>query len=178
MHLGQVNEALSHRIVGGEAYQWSCYGPNARYLDFASDYANASVIFDTDTQTVYEATVDAKDDGDDNLPGPYRWMNPNTKDAYLAECKERNIEPDIAFDDTKWVNLEVFEDFLEKAKAIFNNQPFDRRIQVPLDLEDDLLLHLAIEAHKRDITMNQMVEIILKQAVESLETHQEWFGDK
>lgn len=178
MHLSQVNEALSHKIVGGSDYQWSCYGPNARYLDYASEVATASVIFDTVNQTVYEATVDPMQDGDDNLPGPYRWLNPDTKDAYLAECKERNIESDVAFDDTKWIDLEVVEDFLEKAKAIMNNQPFDRRIQVPLDLEDDVLLHLALEAHKRDITMNQMVELILKHAIEDIETNREWFGDK
>lgn len=165
MNLNEVNQALGSRIVGGSDYGWGCYGPDARYLDFESDFAYASVIFDTTNQTIYEATIDAKEDGDDNLPGPYRWLNPASKDAFFAESKSRGIDVSHAWDRTNWIDLEVAEDWLEKAKAIFDNQPFDRRIEVPLDVEDDVILHLALEAHKRDITLNNMVEIILQQAI-------------
>lgn len=166
MHLSKVNESLGHRITGGSEYQWKCYGTNVRFLDFESNFAYASVIFDTETQKVYEVTVNAKEDGDDNLPGPYRWLNPETKDAHLEECKEKNIDPNNAWDNTNWIDIEVEDDFLEKAKAIFENQPFDRRVSVPLDLDDTSLLQLALEAHKRDITINQMVEIILQNAID------------
>lgn len=166
MHLSQINEAFEHRIVGGSEYQWNCYGPNARYLDYHSEYAHGSVIFDTETQMVYEAIIDAKEDGDDNLPGPYRWLNPDTKQKYLDECKERNIEPNSAWDDVNWIDLEVEEDFLTKANAIFNNRPFDRRVTVPLDLDDWTILQLALEAHKRDVTLNKMVEIILQGVID------------
>jgi predicted HicB family RNase H-like nuclease len=98
---------------------------------------------------------------------PYRWTNPLFKDAYLNEAKERNIDPDQAWDDVKWVELEVAEDFLEKAQAMFNGDEWDSRIQVPLDLDNDLLLQLAMEAHKRDITLNKMVEIVLQQAIDT-----------
>jgi hypothetical protein len=166
MHLSKVNEALNHRITGGSEYQWNCYGYNVRFLDFESEYAHASVLFDTVTQEVYEANITAKNDNDDNLPGPYRWLNPVTKDVYLAECKVRNIDPTNAWDNTHWVDLEVEEDFLIKANAVFNNLPFDKRVTVPLDLDDSTLLQLALEAHKRDITINQMVEIVLKKAID------------
>ena len=166
MKLNDVNQALGNRIVGGSDYGWSCYGANARYLDFESDFAHASVIFDTTNQTIYEASLDAKEDGDDNLPGPYRWLNPETKDAFFAESKTRGIDVSIAWDDINWIDLEVAEDWLEKAKAIFDNQPFDRRIEVPLEVEDDVILQLALEAHKRDITLNKMVEILLQNAID------------
>lgn len=167
MKLNDVNQALGSRIVGGSDYGWSCYGSNARYLDFESDFAYASVIFDTTNQTIYEATLNAKEDGDDNLPKLYRWINPSKKEAYLSECKRRNIDPKNAWDDVNWVDLELTEDWLDKAAAIFDNLPFDDRVAVPLDLDDGLILTLALEAHKRDITINKMVEIILQEAIDS-----------
>lgn len=169
MNLFDVTNALSSRIVGGSDYGWSCYGPNARYLDFESDYAHASVIFDSTNQSIYEATIDAKEDGDDSLPGPYRWLNPETKSAFFAESKSKGVNPNTAWDNSTWKDLEVAEDWLEKAKAIFENKPFDRRVVVPLDLDDDVILNLALEAHKRDITLNKMVEILLQKAIDAHE---------
>jgi hypothetical protein len=49
---------------------------------------------------------------------------------------------------------------------MFNGDEWDSRIQVPLDLDNDLLLQLAMEAHKRDITLNKMVEIVLQEAID------------
>lgn len=166
MHLSKFNECFSHRITDGSEYQWQSFGPNARYLDFESDYAHGSVIFDTVSQTVYQADVSAKPDGDDNLPGPYRFLNPEFREQFINECKERKVEPFHAWDNTSYTELEVCEDFLEKAHAVFNNLPFDKRIVVPVDLDDDVILKLAMEAHKRDITLNKMVEIVLQQAID------------
>lgn len=159
MKLGQVNEITDHKIIGGSDYQWNCY-PDARYLDYQSTHANLSVLFNIYSQEIYSAEIN---DNEDTVR--YRWLNPAYKDAMVAEAKERNVDPDQAWDDVKWTDLEVEEDFLEKAQAIFAGKEFDNRIQVPLDLEDDLLLHLAMEAHKRDITLNKMVEIVLQEAI-------------
>jgi hypothetical protein len=35
-----------------------------------------------------------------------------------------------------------------------------------VDLDDDIILKLSIEAHKRDITLNKMVEIILQEVID------------
>lgn len=157
MHLSKVNEALEHRITGGSEYQWNCYGFDARFLDYESDYAHATVVFDTTTQTVYEATVNSKDES----VRPYRWLNPDTKQEYLNECKQKNIDPNVVWDDTKWVDLEIMEDFLDKASAIFNGESFDERVQVPIDLDRDELFRLMQIAHERDMTLNELVEDIL-----------------
>jgi hypothetical protein len=167
MHLSKVNECFGHRINGGSEYTWNSYGPNARYLDFESEYAHASVVFDSVTQVVYQADIDAKQDGDDGLPGPYRWINPLYCQGYMGECKERGVEPFEAWDHVKYIELETVEDFLEKAHAVFNNLPFDKRIVVPLTLGDDEMLKLALEAHKRDITLNKMVEVLLQAAIDN-----------
>lgn len=167
MHLSKFNECFSHRISGGSEYGWKSFGLNARYLDFESEFAHGSLVFDAMTQTVYIADIDAKKDGDDNLPGPYRWINTDHRQGYIDECKERGIEPFEAWDNVNYIELELAEDFLEKAHAIFNNLPFDKRIVVPIDLDDDVILKLAMEAHKRDITINKMVEIVLQQAIDN-----------
>lgn len=164
MKLSQVNEAMDHKITEGSEFQWSCWA-NARYLDYESEFAHVSVIYNTTTQEIYQADVSLKTDAWAQDERPYRWTNPLYKDAYLAEAKQRNIDPDDAWDNVKWIELEVAEDFLEKATAIFNGDEWDTRIQVPLDLDDDLILNLAMEAHKRDITLNKMVEIVLQEAI-------------
>lgn len=164
MKLGQVNIALDHRIVGGSDYGWKCYGPDARFIDYESDFAHVSVIFDPSNQTVYSSEVSIKDTSKNARS--YRWLNPEYKDVMYAEATARGVNPNQAWDDVLWYDLETPEDFLEKATAMFNGEEFDTRISVPLDLEDDLILSLAIEAHKRDITLNKMVEIILVEMIE------------
>lgn len=167
MSLESIFKAFNYRITDGTEYTWNCYGPSARYIDFESEYAHASVIYDTTTLEVYETSVDAKQDEDDNLPGPYRWLNPNYKDSYFDECEAKQIDKHIAWDDTNWIDLEVLDDWLEKASAMFLNNPFDRRIQVPLDLTDQEILFLALEAHKKDITINKFVETILQAVIDN-----------
>lgn len=164
MKLAQINEALNHQITGGSEYGWHCF-PDARFLDYESEYAHVSILYSTTDQTVYQADTSIKRDMWSKDEKPYRWTNPLFKDAYLNEAKERNVDPDHAWDDVKWVDLEVDEDFLEKAHAMFNGDEWDDRIQVPIDLDDDLILQLAMEAHKRDITLNKMVEIILLEVI-------------
>lgn len=156
MHLSKVNEALSHRITGGSDYQWSCWD-NARFLDFESENAHASVVFNTQTQEVYVAEVNDKNDS----VKPYRWLNPDYKQAFIDEATTRNINHIQAWDDTNWYDLETQEDWLAKAKAIFNGETFDTRVEVPIELEDGELFQLMKMAHERDITFNKLVEEIL-----------------
>ena len=164
MQLADVNVNLNHKIVGGSEYGWNCY-PTARMLDYESDFAYVSVIYSTETQEIYEADVSIKTEAWEEDQRPYRWLNPEYKDIMITEAKSRNVKWKRAWDDVKWVDLETEEDFLEKAKAIFNGLEHDKRIQVPLDLDDDVMLRLCMEAHKRDITLNQMVEEILEKLI-------------
>jgi hypothetical protein len=161
MHLSKVNEALDHKIAGGSEYQWNSW-PNARFLDYESGHAHAGVVFNVDTQEIYSAEVNDKLDAHK----PYRWLNPAYKQVYLDEAEARGVDPCQAWDDTKWYDLETSEDWLEKARAIMRGERFDTRIDVPLDLDNDTLLKLAMEAHKRDITLNKMVELVLQEVID------------
>lgn len=157
MKLKDINIALNNQIVGGSNYQWNCYGNDTFILDYQNDFGSASVIFDINTQKIYEASVEIQDK--DKV---YRYIDPDRKTDFLVECKTREVDPSIAWDDVKYIDLEVEDDFLEKANAIFENRPFDERVQVPLELSDQDFLQLVLEAHKRDITLNKMVESILQ----------------
>jgi hypothetical protein len=165
MNIKEINEILDHRIVEGSEYCWSCY-PNGRFLDYSSEHAQVSVVFSPENQRVYQAEIWPSEQS--QLP-IYRWIDPEFLPQYKAECKARGKEFDVALDAIKFIDLEVEVDFLEKARAIFNNKEFDPRILVQLDLEDDVILQLAMEAHKRDITINQMVDQILRTAMEAAE---------
>ena len=168
MKLNEINEALDHKITGGSEYQWNCY-PDGRYLDYESDFAHVSVLYSTVDQTVYQAEASIKREAwpkDERYDKPYRWLNPEYKDAFIAESNNRNIDIDIAWDDIKWIELETDEDFLEKAKSMFNGNYWDTRIQIPINLDDDVIMHLAMDAHKRDITLNKMIEIVLQEMID------------
>ena len=42
----------------------------------------------------------------------------------------------------------------------------DNRVEVEINLDEHEIYQLAMEAHKRDITLNKMVEIILQEVID------------
>ena len=151
-------ETVNYRITEGYEYQWNCFGYNAYGIDsWVSKNYTISVIFDTKTQVVYQS--EAHDYVNNRS---YRWTNPEYAQKHAEEAKERGIDPNNAFDDVNFVNLDVEEDFLEKAKAIIAGEEYDTRVMINIDLPDGVLFHLMNAAHKRDITLNQLVEEILR----------------
>lgn len=161
-------EAVDYRITEGSAYGWQCFGPNAYCLDSwngEQDGHTISIIFDTRDQTVYQ--VMAYDYAHDRA---YRMTNPDFKSDFDRECEDRDIL-DMAWelDDgtpVKYMDLDVEEDFLEKARAIVNEEDYDTRVRIPVDFTDEELLTYMKMAHDRDMTFNQFVEEALKAAID------------
>jgi len=162
MQLKQVNDVLDHKITDGSEFLWDCYGTTANFLNYASDFAEATIVFDSTTQEIYEATINSKDCSKQ----PYRWLNPNTKQDFLDECRNRELNPRLAWDNIEYIDLETEEDFFEKAHAIFNNLPYDKRVQLPMDLTTEEWYDLMKLAHERDITLNQLIAEILQNFIE------------
>ena len=159
---------VDYRITGGSEYQWQCFGHNARYLDSeVLEHYSASVVFDAVTQVVYEATV-----CDYAADRAYRWTHPDFKSNFDAEVQHRQAG-DQAWDTVNYTDLDVTEDFLTKTRAIVNGESYDTRITVPLEMSDDEMLRLMTMAHEQDITLNQLVEQILTQAIEQCRSDQE-----
>jgi hypothetical protein len=160
-------ETVGYRITEGSEYQWQCYGDKAYSLDSWSgrqDGHTVSIVFDTVTQTVYEATA-----YDYQRNRAYRLIHPDYRTAHNNEAESRAVDADQAWDDVRFVDLETDQDFLAKAQAILADRAYDTRVEVPLDLDDDTLFGLMKMAHEQDITLNQLVERILLKAIQELE---------
>lgn len=166
--LKQFMEAAEYRITEGSEYTWQCYGPDAYSLDYWNSEHNGhslSVVFDRKTQTVYQAEV-----FDYSQDRAYRMIHPEYRTAFDAECKQRDVV-DIAWErdngtPVKFTDLDVDDDWLEKASAIVAGEDYDTRVKIPLELDRDQLHELMLLAHQQDLTLNQLVEKIVKLAVE------------
>jgi hypothetical protein len=155
-------ETVDYRITEGSEYTWTCFGNNAYSLDSWNGEQNGHtfhIIFDTRTQEVYQ--VDAHDYKNRRS---YRMINPEYLDAYNESVKHHSIK-DVAYDDVKFIDLEVDEDWLEKARCIFLGGDYDTRVQVPIDFSDEELLTHMKAAHNMDITFNQYVVQALTEAI-------------
>jgi predicted HicB family RNase H-like nuclease len=82
------------------------------------------------------------------------------------EAKRRDVNKDTAWDDVNYIDLEVDDDFIQKCLAIKAGEDYDTRIQVPLDLSDEMLYNMMKLAHEQDVTLNQLVEQVLREAIE------------
>jgi hypothetical protein len=158
-------ELTDYRITEGADYQWQSYGPNAYIMtswNGEQDGYSFSIYFDTKTQVVYE--VQAHDYKNERA---YRIINPDFAEANANEADERDIDNNIAWDDLAYVDLEVDDDFIQKCLAIKAGEDYDTRVSVPLDLPDDVLFDLMKLAHSQDITLNELVESILEDAIKA-----------
>ena len=161
-------EICNYRITEGSDYMWQCFGYNAYCLDSwdgDQDGHTLSIVFDTRTQNVYQVTAyDYKNER------AYRMTNPEYLQSFNDECQDRDIL-DTAWekDDgtpVKYIDLEIEEDFIAKASAIVEGVDYDTNVQVPLNLEKEQLYELMLAAHERNITLNELVEEILRAEIE------------
>jgi hypothetical protein len=169
--LADVNEALNHQITEGSEYQWQCYGPNARFLDYTIGGLDvtAGVIYDTQTQEVYEATL---------CNGPadlaYRWTNPKFIKAHRKEAKKRGVDADQAWDDVDYIDVSV-DEWIQAALDLVSESPVEEEhldlrkttdTTVEINLDDSELLQLCMMAHEQDITLNALVNNILREYID------------
>lgn len=159
INLKQFMEAIEYKISDGCEYLWKCFGDSVRVIESSSlERYYVSVTFDTVTQVVY--SVEANDE---DLALSYRLINPDYVDVYKGECEQRGVRFEIAYDDVVFIDLENDEEMLEKINAIINGREYDKRVSMELSLPDDCILELALEAHRRDITLNDLIcDIIMK----------------
>ena len=144
-------EVTNYRITEGSDY--NAYGGAYALTSWNGDQDGYSleIIFDQKTQTVYE--VQACDYKHNRA---YRLIN----DAHKQVGRD-----DEAWDDTRWIDLEADDDWIQKAQAIVAGRDYDTRITVPIDLTDQELLALMKLAHERDVTLNHLVDQVLREAM-------------
>ena len=93
--------------------------------------------------------------------------------AYRLKDSEYQTD-NQAWDGVDFVDLDVDDDFIQKGLAIRDGQNHDTRVQVPLDLDDRDLFDLMKLAHERDLTLNQLVEALLRDAIDDAELYKDW----
>ena len=162
--LKEFMDLVDHRITEGSDFCWECYGPNAYSLSYWNQDHNGhslSIIFDTRTHEVYE--VQAHDYKHNRA---YRLINLVYKNEYNNEAIGRGIAADEAWDEINYVDLDVDDDFIQKALAIIAGEDYDTRVSVPVNFTDEELLQYMKMAHDRDMTFNAFVEEALRSMID------------
>jgi hypothetical protein len=144
----RITEGSDYRFFSDHAYSLTAW--NGDHNGYSLE-----IIFDQQTQVVY--AVEACDYKHNRA---YRLINPD----YADLDHDKN-----AWDDTKWVDLDVDDDFMEKALAIKSGEDYDTRVTIQLDLPHDLLHKLMLMAHKADMTLNEFVVELLQNAIDNRE---------
>jgi hypothetical protein len=93
------------------------------------------------------------------------------KNQRAYRLKDPAIElDDQAWDDVKFTELEIDDDFIQKALAIKDGEDYDTCVKVLVDFPDkDDLLKYFMMAHEMDITFNDLAGRALKAAVDEYE---------
>ena len=151
---------LQGLIEGGSEYQWNCYGPNARHLDFP----NVGVVFDSETQEVYEVSA-WPNNYDDNAEGHIFWVNRDYEVAYHKECQKRGHIPEA-------VQCYSFPSMMTIAEAVMDEKPFDEGLtrDVELFFEDGELELVMNAAKASGMTLDEFVNAALKEKLDSVKS--------
>ena len=162
-------ELVDYKITEGSDYGWQCYGPNAYTLDswngvHGKGGYSFSIVFSTKTQKVYEVSM-----CDYTNDRAYRMINPKNVEKHQKEAESKSVLANQAWDDVDYADLDVVDDFIQKALAIQAGEPYDTRVLVPVDFSDEELLQYMKMAHERDMTFNDFVEEALRHALVEVE---------
>ena len=162
-------EVIDYRITEGSDFTWDSFGSQAYSLSAwngEQDGWSFNCVFDLKDQTVY--MVEACDY---KRQRAYRLINPEYRDCYIATGAmiAGNLR-DQAWDDINFTDLEDDDDWIQKSLAIIADEDYDNRVDVPLTLPDDQIFALMKEAHRQDITLNQLIEKILRAEIEKEST--------
>ena len=162
-------ELVDYKITEGDTYGWQCYGPNAYQLNswngvHGKGGHSFSIVFSTKSQKVYEVSM-----CDYTNDRAYRMINTKFQEKHRKEAMERGVNLNEAWDDVDYVELDVVDDFIQKALAIRAGEDYDTRVQVEVDFSDEELLQYMKLAHQRDMTFNELVEEALRHAISEYE---------
>jgi hypothetical protein len=161
-------ELVDYKITEGGDYGWTCYGPHAYQLSSWNGLHDKggwsfNIVFSTKTQKVYEVEV-----CDYTNKRAYRMIVENKRKKHAKVADIWNVNPNEAWDDVEYVDLEVDDDFIQKCLAIKAGEYYSTDISVPLDLPDDLLMFAFKCAHAEDMTFNDWMNKMLKEFIDKV----------
>ena len=160
-------ELVDYKITESSDYGWQCYGLNAYTLDswngvHGTGGYSFSIVFSTKSQKVYEVSM-----CDYTNNRAYRMINPKNVEKHRKEAESKSVLANQAWDDVDFVDLDVVDDFIQKALAIKAGEDYDTRISLSLELDEKLVIKLMQMAHEEDISLNKLIEKILKEVIDA-----------
>jgi len=115
MRFIDVSKATGDRLINHEPSMWKCFGEHTMRVEYKDTsgmpYANA--IFDMKSQEVMYISVEVP-----GQPQAFQWINPDYKTAYYKESEQLGIDPQIAWDEFNFTNVETEELILEYLKDV------------------------------------------------------------
>ena len=99
----------------------------------------------------------------------YRMIAENKQDKHRKEAETKSVLANQAWDDVDYVDLEVIDDFIQKALAIKSGEPYETTVSVPIDLPDDLLMLAFKCAHEENMTFNDWMNQMLRNFIDRVE---------
>jgi hypothetical protein len=162
-------ELVDYKITEGSEYMWRCYGNHAYSLSswngvHGKGGYSFNIVFSTKSQRVFE--VEVCDYTNDRA---YRLIAENKREKHRKEALAHNVNMNEAWDDIEYIDLEVVDDFIQKALAIKEGREYSTDVSVPLDLPDDLLMFAFKAAHEQNITLNEFMNQMLRDFINQVE---------
>lgn len=160
-----LNDFLSlikFKITGGCEHLWNCFGQETRILDHDADDYNMSVVFSPTTQEIYQISFNADNLDDPKYPHPhFFWVNGAYEQALFDEAAERGVDI-LLIDQTVVEQVHSYE---VAINYIMENTGLTLGEEMDLDLDDDVILWLSKKAMQANITMNALINNILRESL-------------
>jgi hypothetical protein len=99
-------------------------------------------------------------------------INPKNVEKHRKEAEHKSVLANQAWDDVDYVDLDVVDDFIQKALAIKAGEDYSTDVSVPIDLPDDLLLFAFKAAHAENMTFNAWMNQMLRDFVDKVDKGQ------
>lgn len=157
IYLNNILQLIEFKITGGTEFLWNCFGTNARYLDSDNSEYSISCIFDSVTQEVYKIQFYVNNSKD--LMDNCFWLNPAYRQNFLDESESRNVDPYSLDEDIAIYEFMNLHDFITHIR---NRVGIEEMETISLDLEDDLLISLTKLAQERNVTLDVLIQNILR----------------
>lgn len=165
MNLYDALKIIDNQPKSADKYLWKCFSDNSWIIESYNEDPNHNYsiefIYDTKSLMIYKIGV-----YDYVRRNFYYWVHPEYLQKYLDESKERGVDPDIFIDDDKQIRLEVLSDIIEKATSIKDNIEYDTRVSIDIELTEKELFDIMKAAHKKDVTLNQFIEMALEAVIQ------------
>jgi len=105
-------------------------------------------------------------------------INPKFVEKHRKEAKAHGVNLNEAWDDVDYIDLEVDDDFFQKALAIRAGEEYSTDISVPIDLPDELLLFAFKAAHEENMTFNDYVNRALRNLIDEYNANPDALKEK